>query len=447
MKLNAWFVVLVVALVFLVMAAPAGAAPLTGTLKVSSSPIGATVYIDNTFRGTTPLTSSGIAAGQHTVTLKKTGYDDYSAPVNIQAGKTFTLSAVMVPATQKTGLIGITSTPAGATVLLDNVNKGMTPVTLGNVVAGKHTVILQKTGYTDYNTEITVQAGKTSSISAVLVPLPPATWIYQPKAGSTNEALLSGAKALMKGVYTYTPGAPDYLPSSYKNENTLQTGYVIHASKPTNVIWGASGVKQLVWKSIPGGSPAGWSGIVVIAGLTDTKGKPNLLTVKTDCSGLITSLFTFANTGRTTKFSSWNTGSPIPEAGCNDPQGSCVVPNPLNYYHLFVSGENGWFKGVSLSDLQPGDIISWANTHDTTDTGHVMLVTAVSNSADNSKARQVIVIDETGTLHSSDTRNGGPGIGMGYARLATSPEGKLQFYWDLTTSSPQIGPIALGRAL
>ncbi|MEI6841779.1 MAG: PEGA domain-containing protein [Methanomicrobiales archaeon] len=448
MKLNAIPIIAIIALLFIVVAVPVSAAPFVGSLKITSLPSGATILIDNVNKGTSPVTLGNIVVGRHSVTLKKTGYNDYQTYVSVQAGKTATISATLIPITPTTGSVGIISSPSGATVLLDNVNKGTSPVTLTNIVAGKHTVTLQKMGYNDYQTDVTVLAGKTSSISATLVPVPPTTWIYQTPAGSTNAALLSGAKALMKGIYTYSSGAPDYLPSSYTNMKTSQTSYVVHASKPTSVVWAPIGSNQLVWKSNPGGKPAGWSGIVIAAGQIDTKGKPSLLNVKTDCSGFITSLFTSANTDRTTRFTSWTTGSPIPEAGCNDPQGSCSVPNPLNYYQLFSSGKNGWFQSVSLSDLQPGDIISWANTNtDNKASGHIMLVAAVSDSADNSKSREVVVIDETGSAHSNDTRNFGAGIGMGYARLATSPAAKLQFFWTLTSTTPQIGSIALGRAL
>ncbi len=69
----------------------------TGTLKVSSSPLGAKkadVYIDYAYKGKTPLTSgisyltiSGVLSGQHTVTVKKTGYLDYTTVVELDANE------------------------------------------------------------------------------------------------------------------------------------------------------------------------------------------------------------------------------------------------------------------------------------------------------------------------------------------------------------------------
>jgi len=281
-------------------------------------------------------------------------------------------------------------------------------------------------------------------------------WISTPPANSPGEGLLAGAKALMKGIYNLSPGSPDYLPISYSNQNMSATHYVIHSSRQTSVAWAPAGQNQVVWKSIPGTSPMGWSGMVVSAGLVGTNGTAGAVHVDTDCSGFITSLFAYANTGQTTQFTDWKSGSSIPEAGCFDPLGTRMKPNPLNYYSLFVTGRNGWFKNVALADLQPGDIIAYANTKNTNDTGHIMLVAAVSTGGDTSKLRDVVVIDETGSPHSSDTRNvtvlpsgeqEGDGVGMGHVKLVTSSDGTLLFFWGLSSPGPEVGSIALGRVL
>jgi len=194
---------------------------------------------------------------------------------------------------------------------------------------------------------------------------------------------------------------------------------------------------------------------VTTAGPEKTKGDPDALHVLTDCSGFVTSLFTYANTMHTTEFTGWKTGSSIPEAGCFNPQTSCDEPSPLNYYHLFISGREG-FRSVSLTDLQPGDLVAFANTKNRDDSGHIMLVAAVSSCANDPTSRLVVIIDETESPHSYDTRlvkvnlNGektGGGIGMGIIRLSDSPNNTLQFYWGTNDTAPQVGMVALGRAL
>lgn len=282
-------------------------------------------------------------------------------------------------------------------------------------------------------------------------PLSDMTWLSSAPPGSPGGGLLQGAKALMKGIYTYT-GGPDYLPVSYTNQNNQSTNYVIHAKDENLVSWAPNQSNQLQWISEPGGFPKGWSGKVAFAGLSQNI---TPLSCNTDCSGFITSLFTYANSVSSSKYTSWMAGNAIPEAGCNDPSGACEKPNPLNYYQLFISGKNGWFTSVPLNDLQPGDIIAYANTKNHSDSGHIMLVTAVASCPSDPASKFVIIIDETGDEHSFDTRpvktigpreKTGAGVGMGVIRLSDEKK-SIKFYWSLTSTSPQVGEVALGRAL
>lgn len=282
------------------------------------------------------------------------------------------------------------------------------------------------------------------------------TWVSDPPAGSAGEALLSGAKALMNGVYVRAPGAPDYLPGSWSGQDANATRYVLHAEQASSVAWPPMGQEQVLWASTPGTSPQGWSATVVSSGLYRINGTPAPVHVNTDCSGLVTSLFAYADTRYTTTFTGWKTGSPVPVAGCFNPLGRCSEPNPLNYYDLFTTGRNGWFRNLTLAEMEPGDLIALAYTSHEGYSGHTMLVAAVSTGRDDPVSRTVIVIDETESPHSADTRNvtilapgemAGAGIGTGYARLAASRDGRLRFFWNLTTPEPEIGSVAIGRAL
>jgi len=53
-----------------------------GTIEISSSPTGATIYIDDIANGTTPR-NINILVGSHKVTLKKSGYQDWAKIVNV----------------------------------------------------------------------------------------------------------------------------------------------------------------------------------------------------------------------------------------------------------------------------------------------------------------------------------------------------------------------------
>ncbi|MCK9631098.1 MAG: PEGA domain-containing protein [Methanoregula sp.] len=80
--------------------------PATGGIEIVSTPTGAEIYVDNLFKGYTPSTLTGIAAGEHQVLLKYTGYIDYTQAVTVNAGQTTPLAINMQSAP--------TPTPASA---------------------------------------------------------------------------------------------------------------------------------------------------------------------------------------------------------------------------------------------------------------------------------------------------------------------------------------------
>ena len=66
------------------------------------------------------------------------------------------------------GSVMITSDPWGATVYLDGEPKGTAPLTLTNVPAGKHNLIVTMLGYMDSNSTITVTADKATTVKKAL---------------------------------------------------------------------------------------------------------------------------------------------------------------------------------------------------------------------------------------------------------------------------------------
>ena len=70
----------------------------TGSISFSSTPGGAQIYLDGSSTGdNTPYTLAGITAGQHAVTLKLKGYQDYNQDVTVTAGQTAIVHAALSP--------------------------------------------------------------------------------------------------------------------------------------------------------------------------------------------------------------------------------------------------------------------------------------------------------------------------------------------------------------
>jgi hypothetical protein len=77
--------------------------PLYGNISVSSVPAGANIYLDNEYKGLTPLTMKNIENGDHVVLVRFTGYQDWKQDVVVR-GNSQSLSA------------GLAAVPAPTTV-------------------------------------------------------------------------------------------------------------------------------------------------------------------------------------------------------------------------------------------------------------------------------------------------------------------------------------------
>ncbi len=89
----------------------------------------------------------------------------------------FFLTLLLPVAASAVGNISVTSTPAGATVYVDNINNGITPKVIEGITSGSHNIVLQKAGYQNDTRTITVTNNQTTTVTAVLVLLPAAPTI------------------------------------------------------------------------------------------------------------------------------------------------------------------------------------------------------------------------------------------------------------------------------
>jgi PEGA domain len=155
--------------------------PLSGTgwIYASSSPGGATVTLDGSPAGQTPVSGSiklnAVTVGNHVVTLSLVGYQPYSQSVSVSPNTVSEVSAVLQSQAAPSGKGGlsISATPSGANVFLDNNFIGITPLTLNDITAGSHLVTIRLDGYQEYSVTTAVNTGATSTVSAALAPVTP----------------------------------------------------------------------------------------------------------------------------------------------------------------------------------------------------------------------------------------------------------------------------------
>jgi len=166
-----------------------------GWVYVSSSPGGASVTLDGNNYGQTPSSGSlklnNIGIGDHTVVLTLTGYQKYTTTVSVNANTVSEINAILTREGPKpgNGELSVSSTPSGANVFIDNNFVGITPLTIKEIPAGSHVVIVRLAGYQDYQITTTVNAGATSTVVAGMSPVTSTT----PQKSGTIPLLACGA--------------------------------------------------------------------------------------------------------------------------------------------------------------------------------------------------------------------------------------------------------------
>lgn len=140
-----------------------------GSLTINSNPSGAKVFLDNQYKGDTPLNLQDVPVGQYSIKLVLSGYEEWNSSVAVLPILTVKITADLVPlAKPAVGSIAVNSNPQGARVYLDNAYKGTTPVNLRDIPVGKHVIKLVLPDYQEWNSEVTVIASQTTRIFATL---------------------------------------------------------------------------------------------------------------------------------------------------------------------------------------------------------------------------------------------------------------------------------------
>jgi hypothetical protein len=179
-----------------------------GSISATSVPIGASLYVDSIYQGYTNQIVGNLAVGTHTVTMKKSGYKDFSQTATVYNAQTTSVSVTLSPVSSPTtGDLDVSSTPTGASVYLNGDYQGETrssgPLYITSLVPGTYTVILKKSGYQDYTTTTKIVAGTTAQVAAVL----------QPASAKPTTASAE--------IYSQPSGADIYINNAYKGVTPL----------------------------------------------------------------------------------------------------------------------------------------------------------------------------------------------------------------------------------
>jgi hypothetical protein len=167
-------IVLVVAVAFLVKALT-NRGPKQGELRVDSSPAAA-IFLDNKNIGRSPFTDK-VEAGSYTMKLVPDTATRQLVPwegqivigqnlltyVNADLAESELSSAVDIlwleKISSKNSELSLTTSPDGATVMVDDITKGVTPLTLADITQGDHTVTVTSIGFLTRTLKIKMTPG------------------------------------------------------------------------------------------------------------------------------------------------------------------------------------------------------------------------------------------------------------------------------------------------
>ncbi|MES2604154.1 MAG: PEGA domain-containing protein [Pseudomonadota bacterium] len=139
--------------------------PLPGFLDIDTGLVtGAEVVVDGEAVGMTPLKQLELAAGEHTLAVRSARYELLETTVQIEGRSTSqNLSLELIPAWAN---ISFATTPIGATVSIDGVEIGQTPLT-SEVLAGNHEVIVKLAAHKAWTDTLSVVARQDQILPAV----------------------------------------------------------------------------------------------------------------------------------------------------------------------------------------------------------------------------------------------------------------------------------------
>ena len=141
------------------------------TLTVTSTPSGATVYVDGVRIGKTPLTGYQVDTGiirrekQIEARLSLSGYQSRVSKLTLQGGQKTPWAVRLKKLVSQTAMLTVTSTPSGATVYIDGVQVGNIPLMSYKVdtsvaLEKRVKVGLSLSGYSNRSTQLTLKGGQ-----------------------------------------------------------------------------------------------------------------------------------------------------------------------------------------------------------------------------------------------------------------------------------------------
>ena len=133
-----------------------------GRLEISSEPSRAEVRINGKEVGFTPLRADPMAGTYH-LELRKSGWKPVFQDIEIKANETVRLPLIQLERVD--GTLNLTTSPVGATVIVNDEPRGQSPITLTLELGRDHKVTVSKAGFEAVSRKVRLDSDSPSSLN------------------------------------------------------------------------------------------------------------------------------------------------------------------------------------------------------------------------------------------------------------------------------------------
>ncbi len=227
--------------------------PAWSDISMSSEPPGATILVDNEPQGYTPK-SVEVMQGERLLILSFEGYKNWQQKLSVEANQSLTLPMVRLEPLD--GVVRIQSEPSQANVMVDDVFRGQTPLSLSLKPKQRYQLNLFKPGYLAAKKDFRIISGSQQSYIIKLEPI---------VADIRVVGYPADAKVFIDNQYVGTANQVFSLPTEKQMLEIRKEGYVSYQTYITP----RQGLEQQVKVRLKTLEQAKWEAVKPIITLSD----------------------------------------------------------------------------------------------------------------------------------------------------------------------------------
>ncbi len=144
--------------------------PGSGFMEIKVVPEVAEVLVDGAPLGTGPMLATEMACGPHILQVESIGFLTETRPIEVKMGSVHRME-ISLQAEGGRGSLSAVVEPVYSEIYIDEVLVATGPITLDDIEAGPHQLVVLADGHTRHTQEITVVTNETTRIDVQLTPI------------------------------------------------------------------------------------------------------------------------------------------------------------------------------------------------------------------------------------------------------------------------------------